>query len=218
MNSLIHKYYKYKTKAEKYANNRSARDEYVRLSNKASRIKYELFSLWIPELEESDSEFKELALRNRELLKDIQFRAVTKTTGVSLFNQYINTLNGRIRPNGLLIAKAESSGGLFEFLDGVYYRSYRGQIDCLGHFNIEGSRQSYSFFKSLPKSFNVRTYGEDTILFETKDRETELFKSGKEIIKEIMGRPFQDPKVELEFLNNRGRMYEILQDKLNSSI
>ncbi|NVK27766.1 MAG: hypothetical protein HWE14_06965 [Flavobacteriia bacterium] len=217
MNSLLSDYKKFRGKADKYVTRPSKRSKYIQYSNKAGRIKFQIFSSWIEEFENHDYEFKRLAERNRELLYGLDFKAVTKTSGVSLFGTYSSDFSGRIRPDGILLAKADRIGGFFNS-PSTYFRRYSGEIDCLGHFSFEGVGTDLSLFKSLPKSYTVRTLRPNKIQFTTQKRETELFRNGKDFVKEIMGRPFNNREAENEFLKNREAMYLELERKFQAVI
>lgn len=214
MDFLISDYWNYKAKADRYKDQPSKKSKYVRWSNKAAKVKFKLYSHWVDEQEEKDIEFRKLAERNREILSNLRFKGTVKSTAFSLFTTHSSAFSGRIRNNGVFVATVEGTGGFFSFFNSEYYKRYSGTIDCLGHFKVEGKTPGLNFYKSLPTTFEIYTNSKNQIELKTKEKTTDILAQGRQLVKEIIGKPFSDPRLQQEFLDNREKMYAILEERL----
>ncbi len=194
----------------------ASRKTYIKYKQKEIELKNIINQLLTPILEENNPEFKRIANQNHELLKSLNFKLKTRTTGASLLGYFTSEMKGSINHNGVVYFKTKKTNfpiirltSSFEFPS-----KFKGEIDCLGNIKLQATLVDAAFLKTIPSTFigTIEKNGRE-IIVETTDRDYDLTFSGKLIVSEIVGNLFEKQNNNKGlFFSNKRKLESILEE------
>jgi len=206
---------KISNKITRYQNARKPNFLILKLKQEHLNLNNELNRLITLRLERENDEFKEIAKRNCNLLRNSNLVFKTSRQGMSLTGSYVNLMKGRLHNNGHIYCHTEKTNIslLNPFADYYFPSKFEGKIDCLGNVELHKTATRSALFNRVPIKLEGEITENGTIKVSTTEREHDFISGGKHIISRIVSSyTFANPNDENEFFENRNLLVDMINE------
>jgi hypothetical protein len=185
---------------------------YLKYKRRQVKVDNEINMLLLPVLESENQKFHEISHQNYSILESSDFKFKITENGLSMAGSYTEFMEGSIHSNGYLYCETKEVNFPFPFSSYFYPAEMKGLIDCLGNVRLETTRTLPALIKRLPVVFSSKIGPNGNIKLIASEREPDFITSGDMYVSKIIGYPFKSKEDEEEFLENRLKLLELLDE------